>query len=342
MNKRIIRIVTYSLVLLLGVFICLAFYPRTYDVPQLLKRGNIQYWDLPTGSRIGYTLVPAKGSRKPFPVIFLQGGPGGFISDETVENFVPLSHSGYDVYLYDQVGSGHSGRLENIEEYSVSRHKKDLEAIVKKTGAEKVILIGQSWGAVLATLFVADHPDNVDRLIFTGPGPIFPLRKELENIKAPDSLHLKEPLASNRQANEKVSNLRIKTIFLWAKLFGCKLAPDKEVDDFQTLLANETNKSTVCDTSKARKAKGGGGYYASIMTMQSLYDVQDPRPKLKNSRVPLYIMKGQCDNQKWGYITEYLEFFPHHRLVVIPNAGHSISIEQPELYLKTLYNFISE
>jgi proline iminopeptidase len=33
----------------------------------------------------------------------------------------PLADSGYDVYLYDQVGSGRSSRLENIRDYTVQK-----------------------------------------------------------------------------------------------------------------------------------------------------------------------------------------------------------------------------
>jgi pimeloyl-ACP methyl ester carboxylesterase len=58
-----------------------------------------------------------------------------------------------DVYLYDQIGSGWSDRLDDIRQYTALRHKKDLEAIVQAIGAEKVILIGQSWGKEYLDLF---------------------------------------------------------------------------------------------------------------------------------------------------------------------------------------------
>ena len=306
------------------------------------ERKGTRYWNLPTGSRIAYTFIPARGIKKPHPIIFLQGGPGGYISDRNVEMLAPLSENGYDIYLYDQVGSGHSERLKNIEEYTALRHKKDLEAIVAKIGVEKVILIGQSWGACLATLFIADNPGKIDRAIFTGPGPIQPVNMELADIKAPDSLQLKVPLYSNANANKEVQNIRIKLITKWAMLFNNKLASDKEVDDFQTLLNTNLNKSTVCDTSKALMAAGGGGFYVQIMTLKSLANTPDPRPKLMNSKIPVLVMKGKCDNQKWGFTSEYLQLFSNHKLVVIKDAGHSISIEQPALYLKTIRDFLDK
>jgi len=337
-RRLIISLLSSGLVILLFVL----FVPRTYDVPHIKELKSTLYWNLPTGSRIAYTLIPAKGIKKPFPIIFLQGGPGGFYTDKTIELFKGFSEIGYDVYLYDQIGGGHSVRLENISEYTAERHKRDLEEIVKKIGSKKVILIGQSWGAILATLFIADNPAKVEKMIFTGPGPIQPMNMELANLTPPDSLQLKEPKFSNAQAIKETQNIRSKLILKWAQLFGKKLASDSEADDFQTMLNNKLNKSTVCDTSLDVRAEGGGGYYVQVMTIKSLAEVKDPRPVLKDSKIPVLVMKGQCDNQKWGFTNEYLQLFTNHRLAIIKNSGHSISREQPELYLKTICDFLSE
>jgi proline iminopeptidase len=338
MKKKVFGIFSLSLA---SIFLFYAFFPKTYIVPPLQKREDVQYWSSPTGSKIAYSHISAKGVKKQYPIIYLHGGPGGCISDAVITSLTPLSENGYDIYLYDQIGSGQSDRLKNIKEYTAERHKKDLEEIVQKIGIEKIIIIGQSWGALLATLFVADNPNKVEKLILTGPGPIYPVNKDLINSKAPDSLHIKQPLFSNKEGNEKVTNLRCQTVSLWARIFERKLASDKEMDDFQTVLANETNKSIVCDTAKTPNVKGGNGYYVHIMTMRSLNDIQNPRPKLQNSKTPLFIMRGQCDNQKWGCIPDYLDVFPNHQLVIIPDAGHSIAVEQPQLYLKTLRAFLN-
>lgn len=342
MNKKFFRIIKYALLFCVAIFLLITFVPRDYDVPDLQKRKGIHYWNLPTGSKIAYTLIPAKGIKIPQPIIFLQGGPGGFISDRNIKILAPLAEEGYDIYLYDQVGSGYSDRLTNINDYTADRHKKDLEEIIKKIGSEKVILIGQSWGAILATLFLADNAEKVQSLILTGAAPIQPLRQELIYINPPDSLNLRKPSFSNKEANEKSKNIRMKVVSFFAKSFGFKLASDKEADDFQTYLNNELNKSTVCDTSKALKAESGGGFYAQLMTVRSFNEIKDPRPKLKGTKIPVLIMKGQCDNQAWGFVSEYLELFPNYQLEIIPDAGHSISVEQPELYLRTIRTFLKQ
>lgn len=341
MKQQIGVYFNYLLLLLAAVFLFKVFVVRDYDVPPQNHRANTHFWVLATASKIAYTFVPGKGTKKPYPIVFLQGGPGGFITAKHIELLSELSSDGYEIYLYDQIGSGQSDRLANITEYTAERHKSDLAAICKQLGAEKVILLGQSWGAVLATLFVADHADKVEKLILTGPGPIQPQRNELMSLETPDSLGVKKPNYTNREANSEAQNIRMAVVGFFAKHFGVKLASDREVDDFQTYLNAKLNKATVCDTVRVWPVEGGGGYYVQLMTVRSFDKIEDPRPKLKGLKIPVLLMKGQCDNQAWGFTQEYLELFPNAQLKVVPEAGHVIAIEQPHIYLKTIREFLN-
>src|ERR1700761_2864606 len=65
----------------IAVLLIIILWPRSYGTLPQQKRGGIQYWDLPTGSRIAYTLLPAKGEKKPYPIIYLEGGPGGAVGE---------------------------------------------------------------------------------------------------------------------------------------------------------------------------------------------------------------------------------------------------------------------
>jgi proline iminopeptidase len=342
MKKKVLRIIKLLLGFVLCAAACIIFFPHTYDVPALAERTSTKYWDLKTGSHIAYTLIQAKGEKKPCPVIFLQGGPGGPVYDENIKSLTPLSEAGYDVYLYDQIGCGYSGRLKNIEEYTVGRHKKDLEEIVRIIGAEKVILIGQSWGAMLAAAYIADNLQKVEKVIFTGPGYIMPRNKLLENIKSPDSLHLRQPQFTNKQGREKIYNYRARVVEYCARAFSWKLASDNEMDEFETVLDHEMGKSTLCDPSKISGIENRSGFYSMVKTVQSFNEVEDIRPELKNCKIPSLIMRGQCDGINWGYLTEYLTLFTDHALVIVPDAGHSIAREQPELYIKNIVEFLAK
>ena len=123
MLKRIAKAVIVAFSLIVGYVLLLIFIPRTYNVPAASVRESTQYWDLPTGSRIGYTHLVATGEKQPYPVIYLHGGPGGPIFDSNISLLSSLTEDGYDVYLYDQVGCGSSSRLDDISHYTAMRHK---------------------------------------------------------------------------------------------------------------------------------------------------------------------------------------------------------------------------
>jgi proline iminopeptidase len=309
---------------------------------RLHDRPGTNYWDLPTGSRIGYILLSAKEKKSPFPLIYLHGGPGAGITDLEVKILGKIADRGFDVYLYDQVGCGHSSRLKNINEYSAERHKKDLEAIVEKIGAQKVVLIGQSWGSILATLCLADNPSKVAKLVITAPAPIQPHNKKYDTFAPPRSLLFRRPMFTNAQASKAAANTRSKAIDFWLTRFHSKLASDEEADQFQTYLTNFLNKCMVCDSTRAVVAEGTEGYYVHYMARLSLGKVSDPRAALAKSNIPVLVMKAQCDNQKWGYTQEYIDLFRNHQFIIVRNAGHNIFIEQPEEYVDAIYSFISK
>lgn len=302
----------------------------------------MQFWELSTGSKIAYTHLVAEGVKKKHPIIYLHGGPGGFIKSENLKSLSALAESGFEVYLYDQIGSGRSARLDDIKEYTTTRHRKDLEAIVEEIGAPKVILIGQSWGACLATAYIAENHKMVEKLVFTGPGPILPFDFKMMKVKAPDSLHLKKPNFSNQEANKKARSMRSLATSRWAKWFLTKLATDEEVDGFQTFLNSELRKSTVVDTANLDDLESGDGYYSQLMTAYSFQFTKNPRSKIKNLEVPLLLMRGQYDNQPWGYTKEYLEFFTNAKLEIIEEAGHSIDTEQTSRYQSLISNFLND
>lgn len=337
--KKAIKYSLLGIGLILSAFL---FIPKTYDVPAHQKSNEIKYWNLSDGSKIGYFYFDGKNKNQHSPIIYLHGGPGGFISPEIIEDIKPFSTLGHDVYLYDQIGSGHSDRLSDINQYSAIRHKNDLVEIVDKINSDRVILIGQSWGALLACLYISENPEKVEKVIFTGPGPILPIDGNLRNTKAPDSLNLKAPYFSNKEGNEKAYNFRMKVASKLAFAFGVKITSDKEADSFFTYLNSELNKSTVCDTSINITSYGGGGYYSHIMTVKSLSSVENKKDEIRKANIPALILKGQCDNQKWGYTEEYFKLFPDHQFKLIQNAGHAITREAPDEYYKAITNFLKQ
>lgn len=335
-------LILFAVILLVAAISFALFWPRNYELPPSKPLPTNQFWELATGSKIAYRHLPDSENRKPYPIIYLHGGPGGFITDQQVSFFSKLNEQGYSVYLYDQIGCGNSERLDNIGEYTAIRHVADLDGIIEKIGAEKVILTGQSWGSILATLYAAEHPQKIERMILMCPGPIVPFNYKLAKVKAPDSLDLKSLSHTNRQANQKIKNWRSVTTSYFARNFLKKIATDEEADAFQTHLNFELQKSTVVDTSKLLPLTSGGGYYVQQMTMLSLDHIKGPRQAISEFPFPTLIIKGHYDNQAWGFTNEYIELLPNAQFELIKNAGHATYLDQPKVTLEVMEHFLNQ
>ncbi len=339
--KNVKRILRWVLILSFIFLLYLLFWPRHYKAQIREKDLTNQVWKLSTGSSIGFTYIPSGlQEHQPYPIIYLHGGPGGAISKRVVDDLKRLSNYGFDLYFYDQAGSGNSTRLINISDYTVQRHIDDLFEIIKNIHSEKVILIGQSWGAILAAAYLSQHPETIDKIIFTSPGPVYPINNAEINIPAPDSLKIRKPLYTNKEANTSAGNIRMSTIKFIATRFGKKIASDEEVDQFADFLDTKSYKSALCDTSVVLQNRGGNGYYAGIMTYNDLFKMKDFRANIRGMNIPVLILKGECDNQPWGATQEYLSLFPNHKFILVPNAGHFINVEQPEIYIREIKNFL--
>ncbi|MDF2852960.1 MAG: alpha/beta hydrolase fold protein [Sphingobacterium multivorum] len=138
-----------------------------------LKGIEVKYWNLKTGSKIAYYKLSAKPGviKKTVPIIFLHGGPGAYVREIEINFFKLFTEEGYDVYLYDQAGSGRSSLIPK-KQYSDERNIMDFEAIIKVIHAKKYIVVGQSYGGSLLAHIMAKEnlSKRIYKAIYAEPG----------------------------------------------------------------------------------------------------------------------------------------------------------------------------
>lgn len=101
------------------------------------------------------------------PVIILSGGPGLDVDYmKPVADFIP---NNYRRIFLEQRGTGRS-RPAAPESLTLKTVVSDLEALRLHLKQDRLLLIGHSWGGILAMAYAAEHPDHVDRLILIGSG----------------------------------------------------------------------------------------------------------------------------------------------------------------------------
>lgn len=305
------------------------------DIPE-----NTKYWELSTGSKIAYWHYPANAIKKPTPILFLHGGPGAFIRDLERNFFSKFTKEGYDVYLYDQPGAGFSDSLK-MNEYTINRYVEDIEAIRKKIGSEKIIIIGQSFGGVLGSSYVSKYPKNVKKIVFTSPGELgIPHTKE-QYDKPRNAAELIEPFEIPFQEALRIklvqildNNINVKT--------GENLISQKEIRDYSTRLIYDAVARSYPPSyvNKLPKLKYGGlNLHSNFLLNADLIEESDKIKKdIIKVKVPTLILRGEYDYVSWKGTLEYNKLYPNSKLVYIKNSGHILwGVNE-----KDTYNIISD
>jgi proline iminopeptidase len=100
-------------------------------------------------------------------VIVLHGGAGGDF--RSLLGLSALSDA-HNVVFYDQRGAGLSERV-TADRLTLDGYLEELDAVIALTSPDRpVVLIGHSWGAMLASAYMGAHPDRVDRAVLIEPG----------------------------------------------------------------------------------------------------------------------------------------------------------------------------
>ena len=103
-------------------------------------------------------------------IMVLHGGPGGDF--RSLLNFKQLVDDGMYVVFYDQRGSGLSERLPAESYDKVQVFIDELAGVIAhyRNPGQELILAGHSWGAMLATAYINQNPEEVAGVILSEPG----------------------------------------------------------------------------------------------------------------------------------------------------------------------------
>lgn len=116
------------------------------------------------GYHTWYQIVgdPANDAQRP-PLLTLHGGPGA--PHDYLENMAKLANAGRRVIFYDQLGCGRSDKTGKPEMYTVELFVEEVDAVRQALGLERLHLLGQSWGGMLAMEYALTRPRGVASLI---------------------------------------------------------------------------------------------------------------------------------------------------------------------------------
>jgi proline iminopeptidase len=295
------------------------------------------FWDLPTGSRIAYVHRPAVGgAHDRAPVVFVHGGPSVADMWGDVAFFGQLAQDGFDVYVYDSLGTGRSSRLADPRGYTLERDVADLAAIREQIGAEHLILVGHSYGAVVAAAFLAQHPGAVERVVFSSPGGLYSLEAGgAHNL--PSRLTLPERLSLYRLLLWPRATLTYELVQLNPPAAHA-FAGDPELDARFDRVYARSEPALHCRGAPPGPELHGLGFYAYAIPRPPQPDLQSA---LDGLPTPALVIKGACDYLTWTSAQDYLQALPNATLVYLPAAGHNAYQDQPERFLANIRAFLA-
>jgi proline iminopeptidase len=102
------------------------------------------------------------------PLLLLHGGPGADHSD-FLPALQPMARR-CQLVLIDERGSGRSERLKDPKGYTLSRMVKDIECVRQHLKLERLVVLGHSFGGILAQAYAVRHPKRILGLVLAGTG----------------------------------------------------------------------------------------------------------------------------------------------------------------------------
>jgi proline iminopeptidase len=257
-------------------------------------------------------------------LLVLHGGPG---ADHRY--LLPqMLHLGekHDLLFYDQRGGGRS-RADARIPITWETHVEDLGAVVAEFGLDPLLIVGYSWGAMLALLFTIEQRANPlvrapDRMALINPAPLtseYRRRFEVEFARRQESPEIK------RQRDElAASGLR-----------------EKDPEAYRQRAFELGVAGYFSDPSKAADLtpfRVAGRIQQSVW--ESLGDF-DLISDLKGIKIPSIIIHGRDDPIPLASSSEAASALGTN-LVVLDECGHVPYVEQPQGLFMALDPFLDE
>lgn len=274
-------------------------------------------------------------------IIAIHGGPG-----QDYRSLLPLKAlaDSFKVVFYDQRGTGLSPRVPT-HELSLESSLTDLDAIINYYSPDKpVFLIGHSWGAMLASGYMAKHPEKVNKAVLAEPG--FLTTETAQKFMT--------------RTNGMMPEMTFSTVWRMTKAFLESLKvhePDQEAS-MDYLMARIIGMNDIEDHPMA-------GYYCNgvmpdskdMFWRLSMQASQAIRQTGMNSQGEFEIdlvtgidkfdkevlfLTSEC-NQLIGKDIQdiHMSFFPNARMEIVKNAGHDMIKEQPEESIRIIREYFN-
>lgn len=274
----------------------------------------------------GYeTWFRSVGNGTGVPLLCLHGGPGS-----THLGLTPLEQLGAErgVVLYDQLGSGNSSQPSDPSLWTVELFLAELANVRDALGLDRVHLLGQSWGGMLAQEYALTQPDGLVSLVLSSTLSSAQLwHEESLRLRAALPPEIREPLDAHEAAGTTDDPEYETAIFEFLHRHLCRLDPWPPIVEEVIRSTNLEVYKTMWGPSEAHPTGVLAGW--------------DVTPRLGEIRVPALVLCGRRDEATPLQAETIASALPEAELVIFEESAHMAVIEETERYVTTVRDFLA-
>ena len=277
------------------------------------------------GTQLYYEII-GKGA----PLFVLHGGPGN--SHSYFLPYMEALSDDYQLFFYDQRGTGLSDGHLDLTAISIDQFVEDLEALRVAFGFEKISLMGHSWGAIIALAYALKYQAHLDHLILVDARPL----SNTFSIEWGQKLQQRVQGLSEDAQHELTTTCTRPT----AELSSQAIAECNQLD--AQLKFYDPAKAATVDWAMEENTLKNGATIRALITASFNRMQHDMDTQLPTIHVPTLIIHGDFDAIPLGS-SEYLhQHIPGSQIVLIAQSGHFPFIEMPEQFVAALRPFLSK
>lgn len=259
------------------------------------------------------------------PTFILHGGPGD--THDTMLQLSPLSID-FKLIFYDQRAAGRSTGDSDTASHTIEQFVEDLEQLRLKLGADKINLIGGSWGTMVAMQYAMKYSDHIQAMVLMSSMGIrseyFPFyQANIEKKRAPeDSLALKR-IQESKGFQSRNPDMVEK---FWRIYFRAYCCNPTCADSLHLWMRNTIEHEVP-------------GRYAKLGKYIADYNLEED---LRNIKCHTLILHGDCDPTPVEWVVPIHEKIAGSQLQTIPNAGHWLWVEGVDQVIPKIRDFFKE
>lgn len=275
-----------------------------------------------TGGRVWYQIA---GSNNSIPLLTLHGGPGA--PHDYLEPLAGLADE-RPVIFYDQLGCGKSDRPDDVSLWRTERFVEELSEVRRVLGLEKVHLLGQSWGTMLAVEYMLTQPSGVESLILASPCLNLPGKHMLEAQRLLAALpeEVQAIIHQHEAAGTTDSEEYQQAAGEFYARHLCRISP-----------LPESLQRSMAGMGHAVYATMWG---ASEFSCTGLLKDFDRTDRLHEINVPTLFTCGRYDECTPEATLWFHKHMPNSEMVVFEQSSHMAQLEETGAYLQTIRAFL--